>query len=480
VTFLEILLVAGIFLLAGLLLKGRWSEIFILSASVIGIYWFQPGSPIRHLEFWFPTASIIITTLVWFITQKQPIDNKKNNLITGVVVCVIILFLSLSRYTDLFTFLTASKPPSPVDVLRAIAIALICILLIQFIPLKRVTTYLLILIIVGLFILLKSTPLTIEMSRIFRSFSGQDIKLAGVIDIQWLGFSYLSFRLIHVLLDSQENRSPETSLAQFISFALFLPAFISGPIDRIQRFKNEFMLSQQNSKPILQHKPEFFVKGGCKIFTGIFKKFILADSLALFALSSQNANQVTSSFWMWILVYAYSLRIYFDFSGYTDIAIGSGMLLGINLPANFDRPYLKENLTSFWNSWHMTLAQWFRAYLFNPLTRKLRTLQPVIPTWLIILIGQTITMVLIGLWHGITYNFAIWGLWHAAGLFIHNRWTNWMRGKYSKPGSIKFQKMLSVANWFMTFNFISLGWVWFALSEPNSSWHVFRVLFSVR
>jgi len=95
---------------------------------------------------------------------------------------------------------------------------------------------------------------------------------------------------------------------------------------------------------------------------GLFKKFALADSLALIALNAVNAGQVKSSGWMWLILYAYAFQIYFDFSGYTDIAIGMGRWLGIRLPENFAHPYLKPNLTLFWNSWHITLAQWFRAY----------------------------------------------------------------------------------------------------------------------
>ena len=112
--------------------------------------------------------------------------------------------------------------------------------------------------------------------------------------------------------------------------------------------------------------------GGKRIIIGIFSKFVLADGLALIALNNINSRQVNSTGWLWVMLYAYAFRIFFDFSGYTDIAIGMGQLLGIQLPENFEKPYLKQNLTLFWNSWHITLAQWFRAYFFNPLTRALR------------------------------------------------------------------------------------------------------------
>jgi D-alanyl-lipoteichoic acid acyltransferase DltB (MBOAT superfamily) len=173
--------------------------------------------------------------------------------------------------------------------------------------------------------------------------------------------------------------------------------------------------------------PETLLDGGQRILLGVFKKFVLADSLAIIALNSQNSMQTAPGVWAWVLLYAYTLRIFFDFAGYTDIALGMGRWLGIHLPENFASPYFKTNLTAFWNSWHITLAQWFRAYFFNPATRALRSSPTKLPVWLVILVGQAGTMLLIGLWHGVTWNFVAWGLWHAIGLFAHNRWSDWAR-----------------------------------------------------
>jgi D-alanyl-lipoteichoic acid acyltransferase DltB (MBOAT superfamily) len=210
-------------------------------------------------------------------------------------------------------------------------------------------------------------------------------------------------------------------------------------------------------------------------------------------LNTVNAAQVNASGWMWVIVYAYALRIFFDFSGYTDIAIGLGRLFGIKLPENFDRPYLKQNLTLFWNSWHMTLAQWFRAYYFNPVTRALRSPKETrfLPAQgffrqpaFIILFGQITTMLLIGLWHGITWNFVAWGAWHAAGLFIHNRWAEFQRKRHANdsdgaepasapPWRNRLTNTLSIV---VTFHFVALGWVWFALPGIDQSLVVFRRL----
>jgi D-alanyl-lipoteichoic acid acyltransferase DltB (MBOAT superfamily) len=174
---------------------------------------------------------------------------------------------------------------------------------------------------------------------------------------------------------------------------------------------------------------------------------------------------------MWIILAAYSFRIFFDFAGYTHIAIGLGMLFGVVLPENFNRPYLKQNITAFWNSWHMTLTQWVRSYYFNPVTRWLR--EHNVSTFAVILLGQLSTMMLIGLWHGITWNFVTWGLWHGAGLFIHNQWTSFARTRNLQSSSPRLLVHLSML---FTFTFVTISWVWFALPQPVDVARVVRML----
>jgi D-alanyl-lipoteichoic acid acyltransferase DltB (MBOAT superfamily) len=183
---------------------------------------------------------------------------------------------------------------------------------------------------------------------------------------------------------------------------------------------------------------------------------------------------------MWLLLYCYSLRIYFDFSGYTDIAIGLGRLLGVRLPENFASPYLKPNLTQFWNSWHMTLTQWFRSYFFNPLLRAMRSRQESLSPLLVILVAQISTMVLIGLWHGVTLGFVLWGLWHGLGLFIQNRWSDYMKGRMPAwTETAVGQRLVRYSGIFLTFNFVSVGWLFFSLSTPAKVWNAVAVLLGV-
>ena len=177
-------------------------------------------------------------------------------------------------------------------------------------------------------------------------------------------FSYVAFRLIHTIRDRQTGRLPDVNLREYLIYILFFPAFTAGPIDRIDRFIKDLR------EPFIQSSSDWIVAGE-RIMMGLFKKFIVADLLSIISINNQNVSQVNSTPWLWIMVYAYAFQIYFDFSGYTDIAIGIGNILGFHLPENFNKPYLQRNITQFWNNWHITLTQWFRAYFFFPFTRKI-------------------------------------------------------------------------------------------------------------
>jgi len=286
-----------------------------------------------------------------------------------------------------------------------------------------------------------------------------------------LGFSYIAFRLLHTLRDRRRGKLPPVSLREYVTYVVFFPSLPAGPIDRVERFVKDLRVHTKLT-------PTDLVYSGGRISIGILKKFVIADTLALIALNSVNVTQISSTVWLWVVVYAFALMLYLDFSGYTDVAIGMGSLTGVRLPENFDHPYLKSNITAFWNSWHITLAQWFRAYVFNPLTRRLRKSRLGSSPALIIFIGQYTTMLLIGLWHGISWNFAIWGIWHATGLFIHNRWAAFLKMHSDfLPEFMRESRYVRTINAFLTFNFVALGWIWFAIPSPEIAIQAFSRLF---
>jgi D-alanyl-lipoteichoic acid acyltransferase DltB (MBOAT superfamily) len=478
--------------------RGRWRGWLLLVASVLAIYWLQPSTPIRNLDFWLPTASVGLVVLVWAATRPGETIVQRQDLITSGVMAGLILVIALTRYFDPLCCLTPTRPPALPLVIAALGgVTLVAIVTIRLSPKNLRLDALYIMMILAIFLVLKTPALAQATSGGLRTISGQVAGLATPLDLRWLGFSYLAFRLIHTLRDRVSGKLPGLSLMDFTTYAIFFPAVTAGPIDRVQRFSGDLQKMQaaiipnnpsekstKNYQAILSPISlswQDAYEGGQRILLGVFKKFVVADSLAIIALNGTNAPQTTSTGWMWVLVYAYSLRLYLDFSGYTDIAIGLGRLVGIRLPENFDNPYLKPNLTAFWNSWHITLAQWFRSYFFNPVTRSLRMNPRNFPLPSIIFVGQLSTMVLIGLWHGVTWNFAAWGLWQGIGLFIHNRWSEATRTRFSEldihPG---FKSAMTISGILLTFNYVTIGWVWFALPTLSSSWHVLLMLFGIR
>lgn len=456
----------------GLVTRNRWRIPLLLGSCALAVYAFQPVLPVRSLDFWLPTATLAITTLTWILTTPPEQRSWRINWPAVAILGGIVLALGLTRYLGFSLHLTASRPPQTLELLAGMAgVVLVAFLLMRFTkPGKAALTSAFVFIIL-LFIVLKFPLLAALVSMGLRSLNHQSTSLALAQDLRWLGFSYIAFRLLHTIRDRQSGRLPVVSLSEYLIYVIFFPTLTAGPIDRIEHFVGDLR------RPLALTADDLGEAGKRLVF-GLFKKFAVADVLVMIALNPTNALQVRSAGWAWVLIYAYAFQIYFDFSGYTDIAIGLGRLLGIKLPENFNAPYLKPNLTQFWNNWHMTLTQWFRAYFFNPVTRALRSGKKPLPILFIILVTQVATMVLIGLWHGVTFNFVIWGLWHGLGLFVHNRWSELTRRRFAAV-SPRWQAALNVGGVLLTFNFIALGWVFFALPGLSISVHFLRVLFGL-
>ncbi len=460
----------GVAVILGLVTRNRWRMQLLLVISALAVYALQPELPVRGLDFWLPTFTLILTVLAWILTTPAEQRHLKENWQTLTILGAIVLVLGLSRYTGISLPFTASTPPQILPILICLAVvSLGGMALARYTsPTKAGLSAAFILIIV-LFVFLKLPALTTWASQALRSLNHQSTKLASALDLRWLGFSYIAFRFLHTLRDRQTGRLPVVTLGEYVVYIIFFPALTAGPIDRIERFIGDLR------KPLALTSEDVGIAGK-RLAVGLFKKFAVADGLALIALNATNAMQVRMAGWGWILLYAYAFQIFFDFSGYTDIAIGLGRLLGFRLPENFNAPYLKPNLTQFWNNWHMTLTQWFRAYFFNPVTRALRSGKKKLPIWGIILMTQVATMVLIGLWHGMTVNFVLWGLWHGLGLFVHNRWSEITRVRFTSLAA-GMQKALNAGGTLLTFHYVALGWVFFALPDPVTSFHFLKVLF---
>jgi D-alanyl-lipoteichoic acid acyltransferase DltB (MBOAT superfamily) len=458
-------------LLVGALARGTWRTYALLALSVLAVYWFQPVVPLRSFDFWLPSLSLAFVILIWFITSQTGAWKARANLIGFFIIVGLATIADLLRYILPDPFLTASTPPQFVQYIVFIALVAIVIVVLTYLSgknawiLSLATIFLL-----SILFILKSPTLSLQTSIFFRTLANRPVENASALDLRWLGFSYIAFRLIHVLRDKQLGRLPELTLPEFATYVVFFPSLSAGPIDRAERFasdlKKDFALTQDET-----------LLAGQRIVIGLFKKFVVADALALIALNDALATQVHTTGWMWIHLYAYAFQIYFDFSGYTDIAIGIARLVGIKLPENFSAPYTKSNLTQFWSSWHITLTQWIRSYFFNPFNRWIRGYRS-IPAWTMILIGQLMTMLLIGLWHGITLNFILWGAWHGLGLFLQNRWSDFAKTRFNISNP-RLQSAMQLGGILLTFHFVALGWVFFALSSPAHSWQVLLALSGV-
>ena len=469
----DIFLLAFLLILLRLLPGQNLRRGAMLVCSCVFVFMFQPVLPIRGLDFSFPLWTILLTVCVYGAFSRENPLKSRQNLIDFTFILGSLLMLSLTRFFSYDGILTASRPPQLRGILPVIAAGAALSFLLNTAAQRdsKWPTKIFIWLILIILIVLKTPQLALLFSRSARTLNGQSAELALSTDIRWFGFSYIAFRLLSILIDTLKGRKADLRLGDFLVYVCFPPALSAGPIDRWDRFTKEYTAGPKNQAAA------DILSGFGQIALGLFHKFILADALAKMALSAQNAGQFVHTGWAWAALFAYALQIFFDFSGYSEIAVGLGMLFGIHLPKNFDHPYLKPDLTKFWSSWHMTLTQWIRSYVFNPLTRTLRgNKNHPLPQWLIVLITQLTTMLLIGLWHGVTLNFVIWGLWHGIGLFVHQLYSRktaaWLRSMSSGV-----QKIYTVCSTLLTILYVSLGWIWFVVPDFSGALAFFGRLF---
>lgn len=281
-------------------------------------------------------------------------------------------------------------------------------------------------------------------------------ELPLMLQVKALGISYFTFKFLHVLIDTYRGRIKDLDFLSFCAFIFFFPTFSAGPIDRYGRFNKDL----RDSLPLTK---EYVDEGVTRIITGLFKKFIIADKTGV--LISALAPDILSASKpvLWLVMFLYSIKIYYDFSGYSDIAIGLGRLFSIKVPENFNKPYLKPNLVLFWQNWHMTLTSWLREYLFMPLGKLLMKKIGSNHPWIINSICQLVTMAAVGIWHGSTMSFLIWGLYQGAGLAVYRIYSDLLK-KYGSESLLEWMNRSKLVYWAgvaLTFVFISVGWAFF-------------------
>lgn len=276
--------------------------------------------------------------------------------------------------------------------------------------------------------------------------------------IFFVGISYFSFKFIHVLVDCYNHKIVRLDLLTFLNYTLFFPSFFSGPINLYPTFAH----SLDDSSPT----PQDYLTGLKRIINGLFKKIVIANNIAPFAIHSLDLSSPdTTAVRAVIGVYAYMLFVYFDFSGYSDMAIGSGRLVGIYLPENFNYPFLQRNLQQFWANWHMSLTTWLTDYIYWPLARKMRHIKilksmPVTTSNICIII----TFMTCGLWHGDGLHFFLWGTYNGIGLAILKTYGQLVNKRFSK--SMRFfalkSKSAHLISTLITFQYVAVGFLIFA------------------
>lgn len=279
-----------------------------------------------------------------------------------------------------------------------------------------------------------------------------DLRLLGIA--LPLGISFFTFQQISFIVDAYRGEIPKYNFLHYASFVTFFPQLIAGPIVTHDELVPQFMDVEKKKMNM-----DNMAKGIYIFVIGLAKKVLVADifgDVVSYGYTTLNQlNSVTA----FIVMISYTIQIYFDFSGYCDMAIGIGKMLNIDLPVNFNSPYKALTITEFWDRWHMTLTRFFTKYVYIPLggNRKgnVRTY-----------VNVMIVFFLSGLWHGASWNFVFWGVCH--GIFV----------VITRIFHKFFEKLHPALNWLMTFSFVNIMWVFFRAETFSQAITLLKTLFS--
>jgi D-alanyl-lipoteichoic acid acyltransferase DltB (MBOAT superfamily) len=271
-----------------------------------------------------------------------------------------------------------------------------------------------------------------------------------------LAISFFTFTQIVYLVDSYRGETAEYDLLNYSLFVTFFPHLIAGPIVHHRQIMPQFA-----SRWTLTRRYSNILKGLFIFSVGLFKKVVIADSFAVWVTAGFDGGQALGFFAAWATSLSYTFQLYFDFSGYCDMAIGASLLFNIWLPINFNSPYKALDIQDFWRRWHITLSNFLRDYLYIPLGGnrhgEYRTY-----------LNIFVTFVLGGLWHGATWMFVIWGAMHGAALVIHRFWR-----AFGHP-------LPPVLAWIVTFMFVNVAWVFFRAKTLDDALRILHGMIEFR
>jgi len=273
-----------------------------------------------------------------------------------------------------------------------------------------------------------------------------------------LGISFFTFTQIAFLVDVYQRKAADFSPVRYSLFVTYYPHLIAGPILHHKEMMPQFALAE-----ILRFSANRVADGLCVFILGLFKKTVLADQFGSYASVgfAAAASHPLSLFESWGAALSYTMQIYFDFSGYSDMAIGLALMIGVQLPLNFHSPYKALSIVDFWRRWHMTLSRFLRDYLYIPLggNRKGSVRR---------YLNLMLTMLLGGLWHGAGWTFALWGLFHGAMLVVNSAWSH-VTAPLSRNMPAPLRLPLKTLSWSLTFLAVVIGWVFFRAPDMHTA-----------
>ena len=270
-----------------------------------------------------------------------------------------------------------------------------------------------------------------------------------------LGISFFTFQQLSFIVDSYKRYDLTYDFLDYCLFVTFFPQLIAGPIVLPTEMLPQFE-AEENKKINWEN-----MNKGLYIFSiGLAKKVIIADTIANFANAGFDMMDKLNFVEAWLTSISYTLQLYFDFSGYCDMAIGIGLMFNIILPANFNSPYKSTNIQEFWKRWHMTLGRFMTNYLYIPLGGNRKGEGKTLRNLFIVFLAS-------GIWHGAGWNFIIWGMLHGICIVIHRVWKNSGR------------KLNKLVGWFITINLVNIFWVFFRAQTVTDAMKIIKGMFDV-
>jgi len=268
-----------------------------------------------------------------------------------------------------------------------------------------------------------------------------------------IAISFFTFQQIAFLADSYGRKTSENDFINYSLFVTFFPQLIAGPIVHHKEMLSQFA---RQSTGRIDYKN---ISTGLFVFAmGLFKKVAIADTFASWATPGFDHSPSLTFLEGWAVSLSYAFQLYFDFSGYADMALGAALLFNIRLPYNFDSPYKATDIADFWRRWHITLGRFFKDYVYIPLGGNQKGICRT-------LANLAITFFLVGLWHGQEWMFVFWGLLHGSAMIVHRAW---------KKLNVDLPDFIA---WFITFNFVNVAWVFFRAESWDDALKVLKAMF---